>query len=497
MLTDLSLVNFKAFQNLNGMKLKPITIICGANSCGKSSIMQSLLLLKQTFESKSTTNTVLMNGKYVRLGNVENVIFSHSLQKKLALSVTFNVSHNRLGKFRIENRAPLSYLLRDVVPPSGEGRLLGYKVTIEIEVSPALKRRRTLITRPTNVDRFEVTITPDYGEDAFPPPTRLRFIKLSKHEYEISYERARNRIASTSDRNQFISGSMNGTVRFINLLPQIVQLKDRPDQSAPFLIPRVNLILQALFGSFSYIGPLREEPARRYIYEDEVMEVGTKGENAPYILLAQRDAVVSDTVHFDYDENVFRRVERETLGAALDRWLKAMKVQGFQVESSKEMIHVSMKTNSSDRTEVSIADVGFGVSQVFPILLEGLRMDRGATLFLEQPEIHLHPRLQMYLADYLIGLAISGKGAVVETHSDHLINRLVRRIVEDHDHNIANLIQIYFVRGGDDGSIIEDVRIDPLQGIVNWPDEFFDQAASELEATIRAGINKRAGMTKR
>lgn len=497
MLTNLSLVNFKAFQNLDRMKLRPITIICGANSCGKSSIMQSLLLLKQTFESKSTTNTVLMNGKYVRLGNVENVIFSHSLQKKLALSVTFDVSHSRLGKFRTEKRAPLSYLLRDVVPPSGEGRLLGYKVAIEIEISPALKRRRTLITRPTNVDRFEVTITPDYGEDASPAPTRLLFTKISKQEYEISYERARNRLASTSDRNQIISGSMNGTVRFINLLPQIVQLKDRPDQSAPFLIPRVNIILQALFGSLSYIGPLREEPARRYIYEDEVMEVGTKGENAPYILLAQRDEVVSDTVHFDYTENVFKRVERETLGAALDRWLKVMKIQGFQVESSKEMIHVSMKTNSTDRTEVSIADVGFGVSQVFPILLEGLRINRGATLFLEQPEIHLHPRLQMYLADYLIGLAISGKGAVVETHSDHLINRLVRRIVEDNDHDIANLVQIYFVRGGDDGSIIEEVRIDPLQGIVNWPDEFFDQAASELEATIRAGINKRAGMTKK
>jgi predicted ATPase len=168
-----------------------------------------------------------------------------------------------------------------------------------------------------------------------------------------------------------------------------------------------------------------------------------------------------------------------------------MQIRGFRVESLKEIIHVSLNANSAEKTSVSIADVGFGVSQVFPILLEGLRIEKGTTLILEQPEIHLHPKLQMFLSDYLLSLALSRKGVIVETHSDHMINRLVRRIVEDTSHNLDDLVQIYFVKNSENGSIVEPVEIDPVRGIVNWPEEFFDQGVNELEEIMRAGIQKR------
>ena len=88
---------------------------------------------------------------------------------------------------------------------------------------------------------------------------------------------------------------------------------------------------------------------------------------------------------------------------------------------------------SKTREAVTIADVGFGVSQLLPILVLGIRSDESSLLLLEQPEIHLHPKLQANLADFLLTLAEQGRRLIVETHSDHFINRLRRRIAEDLD----------------------------------------------------------------
>jgi predicted ATPase len=97
----------------------------------------------------------------------------------------------------------------------------------------------------------------------------------------------------------------------------------------------------------------------------------------------------------------------------------------------------------------------------------------------------------MQLADYLISLALSGKNVVVETHSDHIVNRLVRRLVEDETDQLKDLIAVYFVTATPEGSQHALVEIDGSKGIVNWPTDFFDQSATEQEHTIRAGLAKR------
>jgi predicted ATPase len=118
-------------------------------------------------------------------------------------------------------------------------------------------------------------------------------------------------------------------------------------------------------------------------------------------------------------------------------------------------------------------------------------MDKGNTLLLEQPEIHLHPNLQMQLSDYFISLALSGKNIIAETHSDHIINRLVRRIVEDEKYNLKDLIGIYFIKPSENGAIFEEIEISDNKGITNWPIDFFDQTANEQMKIMQAGIKKR------
>ena len=152
-----------------------------------------------------------------------------------------------------------------------------------------------------------------------------------------------------------------------------------------------------------------------------------------------------------------------------------------QINLSKfwyEIIRLNVKSNSG--VKVDISDVGFGVSQILPILVEGLRMNEGQTLLLEQPEIHLHPKLQMQLTDFFIAMAKNNKNTIIETHSEHIIKRLVRRCLEDDE--IRKMINIYFI---DENSNIELIKINKKIGIENWPKNFFDQAANEQKEILK------------
>ena len=134
----------------------------------------------------------------------------------------------------------------------------------------------------------------------------------------------------------------------------------------------------------------------------------------------------------------------------------------------------------------SIADVGFGVSQILPIIVEGCIMKQYQTLLLEQPEIHLHPKAQMKIADYLLSLALCKKNIIVETHSDHVINRLVRRCLENP--KLIDLISILFLNKDDEGvTRINPIHIDQHMGIDKAPADFFDQYAAETDMIIQKG----------
>ena len=119
-------------------------------------------------------------------------------------------------------------------------------------------------------------------------------------------------------------------------------------------------------------------------------------------------------------------------------------------------------------------------------------MTKGNTLILEQPEIHLHPKMQMDIADFLIMIAQQGKHLIVETHSDHIINRIVRRALEDKQ--LKEMIGIYYVEKNIDGnSKLTEVQIHENLGIDEAPQGFFDQYASETEQILQAGYrNMRA-----
>ena len=243
--------------------------------------------------------------------------------------------------------------------------------------------------------------------------------------------------------------------------------------------------------NLEYLGPLREWPRRAYLHSGNPMtEIGDSGQYAAQILWLEKDNIINYLPTYGAEMEHIPLME-----AVNDAFIKLGMLQPVDVRSEKSIMYqILFGINGTNASEaVTIADVGFGVSQLLPILVLGLRAGESSLLLLEQPEIHLHPKLQANLADFLLTVSAQGRRVVVETHSDHFINRLRRRIAEDPTDQLRKDVDILFVQPPEEdcGSRIQPLQIDRFGVIENWPPGFLPEAADEAEAIFLAGLGKR------
>jgi predicted ATPase len=135
--------------------------------------------------------------------------------------------------------------------------------------------------------------------------------------------------------------------------------------------------------------------------------------------------------------------------------------------------------------EVKLTDVGFGVSQVLPVIVECFYVPRRSIVIFEQPEIHLHPRVQADLADLFVDAIRAREGGVprdcqfiIESHSEHFLRRLQLRIAEEQ--LSKDDAALYFVHSRGAGAHIEELDVDDYGNIRNWPDGFFGDEMADL-----------------
>ena len=153
------------------------------------------------------------------------------------------------------------------------------------------------------------------------------------------------------------------------------------------------------------------------------------------------------------------------------------------------------KTEASSR--VLITDVGFGISQILPVITLCYYVPQGSTILLEQPEIHLHPSVQAGLADVLIdAMRVRNLQIIVESHSEHLLRRLQRRIAEG-DHVTASDVALYFCRFDGDRSVLDPLELDSYGNIRNWPKDFFGNEFEEMAETTMAAMRRKMSSEKK
>ena len=452
--------------------MKPITVLAGPNSGGKSSVLQSLLLLKQTLEGPPEIDLNL-DGRFLQYSGFNELTFGKPSLSRCEVSFEFDV----------ETSMPV-----DVVPgyfsdtdlPEKQG---GVPLNSKIELAFRYKKRN---------DEYSVVL------DRFRVSSRVQG-KEGPH-LSGALRNGNYRMTSRGKGIRLPERYKNMRIRTVNgrhFLPHSISFEEDETSHIP-LIPLNPIFLnpfrhlqKEIEENLEYLGPLRERPRRAYLHSGNPMtEIGESGQYAAQILWLEKDNRI------EYLSRLGQETKKVTLMEAVnDAFVNLGIVQPVDVRSEKSIMYQILFGIEGARTReaVTIADVGFGVSQLLPILVLGLRSYGSSILLLEQPEIHLHPKLQANLADFLLTLAEQGRRLIVETHSDHFINRLRRRIAEDPTDELRNKVSILFVHPptNGQGATIEPLELDRFGVIENWPPNFLPEAADEAEAIFLAGMQKR------
>jgi predicted ATPase len=253
--------------------------------------------------------------------------------------------------------------------------------------------------------------------------------------------------------------------------------------------------------SVKYIGPLRDEPKPLYplAAHADPTDVGLKGEMTAAVLNLHRERHIRYIPSVAFGKTPFdpSPVPR-SLEAAVSDWLKYLGVAETAYSVDKGKLGHELKVSLSEGgPNHDLTHVGVGVSQVLPILVMSLLADRDTTLIFEQPELHLHPKVQTRLADFFLSIVLLGKQCLIETHSEYLINRLrYRAAVEGNDNRVTNNLKLYFVENTDGSSSFREVEVNEYGAILDWPEGFFDQSSREAEDILRAAMKKRRAERK-
>jgi predicted ATPase len=165
---------------------------------------------------------------------------------------------------------------------------------------------------------------------------------------------------------------------------------------------------------------------------------------------------------------------------------------GVDIYAKKNGDAVSIFLLNDAGIETTIKHVGFGISQILPIVVEGLLMEANGTLILEQPEIHLHPKVQSLLFDFLYSLILQEKNVIIETHSDHFITRMRRRIAESKEEGLVRDVGLTFIDANKGEVLFEIIELDDMGTLDYFPDDFIEQSNQELKAIVKAQMKKRS-----
>lgn len=595
------------------VQLHPLTVVVGANSSGKSTLLQSILALAQAVRSEVATPELPLNGEFVRLGSFDETRNFLSRAEEPRMSIGFSLVHRSRWQAApdspVHQRPPHlqfkwhAHLTKSLAEPESVGfaRIEGLQVEIQL-----------LGSEPGDLDEVRLTCDLDYlthepaGPDVVPleqalsgpaasAPTfvtlatsspviargrvadwtsgnsasidavalsgglptgllrrRPQFEALadiwwdvawdlffddileqresfdfSESQPRASYKAARvaaehlQRAAGALDERDSLSRAdprdiflrylagigtraRTALVRSLSLLdPKDYRRRVRKELGDAEWMDRLVLVgppgeagdllfecgaatRQFFDDSIRYLGPLREAPHVLYDPGPSKLDLGVKGEYSAAVLHAQ--AQTSILMPTPYGDGEVR-----TLSEALDFWLREFELadQARSKDEGRMGIGLNVVPKGVGRP-VDLTSVGVGLSQVLPVVLLCLLAEPGTLVVLEQPELHLHPKLQSSLADFLLACSRAGRQLVVETHSEHLVNRLRYQIARDDTTSTHDLIGLVFAENSGGVTSYREPKVNEYGGLGDdWPAGFLDLTARESQELVRQSLAKR------
>jgi predicted ATPase len=413
----------------DGLELAPVTLLLGPNSAGKTSLIQLPLLLKQTFDSPDRTLDLNLGGQATDLVDLGSYeSLIHHHDTERELGIGLTLSH------------------------PGSDRTVDYEATFGLDGGTMVIQQLVL---GDGAGRFAATRQGQAGYSLEGPGPAASLPTEPQRRFRP--ERA---VAFSADAVAAL-GPQGPVVQDLSL-----QLRHQVERIA-------------------YLGPLRQKPERSYLWNGVAPgDIGERGEYAVAALMASDNAPEAPA---DGSEG-----GRQWLVQRVSAWLARLGVADeLRIERQGNSRHYELVVVRGGQT-ANIMDVGFGISQVLPMLVLAHLVPPGTTVIAEQPEIHLHPRAQAGLADLLVEVAKERRiQFLIETHSEHLFRRLQFRIADEALSTAE--CRLYFVDRDEDGaSAFVTLDVDDFGRVRNWPKQFFGDAVGETERQTRRMLERLA-----
>lgn len=460
MITRLRLTNFKVWRDLE-VRFATVTGVFGANSAGKSSLIQFLLLLKQTRDA-TDRRIVLDFGvpeSPANLGTFPDVVRGHDTDADISWELAWALPEPLRIPAQSADRQPFDF--------TGQEMETGCTVGLS-----NAGKSSTLVTRKLS---YRI------GDHSFAYESTSGTGKMPAYDLKVRPD--------GDFRLQRIQG--RPPVRTpspvkAHLFPAQVRWSYR---NADFLSD-LELAYEDLMDRICYLGPHRVFPQRQYYWNGaSPTDVGPRGERAIDAMLAATARREKRQLRYDARELPFEEI--------VAHWLKELGlIDDFsmsEIRSGSNLYQARVEAIDSV-VAATLSDVGIGVSQVLPVLVLLYYIPEGSVVLLEQPETRLHPAVQSRLADFFLCVAKQRRlQIVVESHSQHMLQRLQRRVAEGKVAVPGNGSISPFEISSDDVRLysssvsrgagrLEDLRLNEWGEIENWPDGFFGDEMEEIAA---------------
>ncbi len=616
MINSWTLKNFKSVTDKTTLDFAPLTIFAGSNSSGKSTIIQSILMIAQTIQNSVRSKSVILNGHMVKLGTFNDILSNGSAEETILVGFTItpnkNVSENKFNRYSIRSGEEIKKLVcefsfsaigprKDLLQLQPKLEELNLKITrndprleskdseSEVSISRSNSSIESKLKKyelqhdklnPNEISSLEydvnkprrpsqirhglrsqkqmgefagaalyhflpqtLTLAYDIIEEKKRIITEMIINARQFREYEIvenidDYLNEKFKLFFLSLLDDIVKG-FKGESRFLDsFVKSLANLKEdftyanikkcysvpifqqlitqRVVESKDELKALIDLGSVKQYGldiqhsyfydvlefvdvfcrrSVKYLGPLRDEPKPIYplIGSADPSDIGLKGENTASVFDIHKETIINYIKPEWFESDLQKKeVVEDTLENAVFEWLSYMGVAKSVVTSDKGKLGHEMKiTTQGSESEHELTHVGVGVSQVLPILVLSLLAEEDSCLIFEQPELHLHPKVQTRLADFFSSMLYLNKQCIVETHSEYLINRLRYLIAVSDKDELSSKINIYFVEKDHDKSTYNKLLINRYGTITNWPKGFFDENERNASSVIKAAMDKK------
>ena len=458
--------NFRGFQDAR-IELKPLTVLIGSNSAGKSSFGQALAALAHVHKFYVTGPQASLTPP--ASGDIEAWPVDLGKTNDLRTEGTEGPV-----KIELETTGGLVELGFGGIPNTEDELLLSY------------------IAHPT-------------GEQSIPQKPSHKTVKIvpKEHTSDVIIEGAFHQSSYVTDSKPAIEirrinerqWQEDKTEVSVILLGLVVKAVQHMTGTQRVLSGAASDALSSFLENLTYLRANRKRPARGY--EDKpqrFQHIGYSGESTPTVLLnkGQTQVKYAEPPAIPNSVDEARTSDRKweekqgSLSDALNAWLLRLDIASHVeiVPPSGVSKDLQMRVSPKGQSKHDITEIGFGVSQVIPVLVAGLLQPEDSLFIVDLPEAHLHPRPQSAIADFFCSLALSGRTSLVETHSEMFFHRLRLRAAQDP--RLMDNIAVYFIDPPKDGFCSKPRPVGlGFEEELRWPEGFL-QEAYETEMQINA-----------